>query len=162
TLPASTLHETLADVSDPDPLSYAKPQSIPERDIAKSSKGATVTGDPDSEKSTSFTSFTGSPSGIYQPGWGVTNSFRLESPDVCQDLVDHIVAMGSQLRLRFEQDVRLLKRATKKVAQRDQRIQAKKEEIKKLDQEIHSLKYADMEVQGLRNQTKILEALLEA
>ncbi|GKC05229.1 hypothetical protein Tco_0996839 [Tanacetum coccineum] len=155
---------------------------------SKSSKGATVTGDPDSEKSTSFTSFTGSPNGIYQPGWGVTNSCRLESPDVCQDVVDHIVppgyfselrhlrnedflnqynmnlarqvAMGSQLRLRFEQEVRLLKRATKKVAKRDQRIQAREEEIKKLDQEIHSLKSADTEVQGLRNQTKNLKALL--
>ncbi|GJT95239.1 hypothetical protein Tco_1090757, partial [Tanacetum coccineum] len=36
------------------------------------------------------------------------------------------------------------------------------EEIKKLDQEIHSLKSADTEVHGLRNQTKNLEALLEA
>ncbi|GJS83584.1 hypothetical protein Tco_0750125 [Tanacetum coccineum] len=157
TLSAPTLQETPADVSDPDPLSYAKPQSIPEREIAQSSKGATVAGDPDSEKSTSFTSFTGSPSGIYRPGWGVINSCRLKSPDVCQDVVDHIVppgyfselrhlrnedffnqynmnlarqvAMGSQLRLRFEQEVRLLKRATKK---------------------------------GLRNQMKNLEALLEA
>ncbi|GJY41409.1 hypothetical protein Tco_0428679 [Tanacetum coccineum] len=51
--------ETPADVSDPDPLSYAKPQSIPEWEIVQSSKGATISGDPDSEKSTSFTSFTG-------------------------------------------------------------------------------------------------------
>ncbi|GJY41408.1 hypothetical protein Tco_0428678 [Tanacetum coccineum] len=50
------------------------------------------------------------------------------------------VAMGSQIRLRFEQEVRLLKRATEKVAKRDQRIQAREEEVKKLDQEIHSLK----------------------
>ncbi|GJU01013.1 hypothetical protein Tco_1111351 [Tanacetum coccineum] len=124
TLSAPTLQETPANVSDPDPLSYAKPQSIPEREIAQSSKGATVAGDPDSERT--------------------------------------VVAMGSQLRLRFEQEVRLLKRATKKVAKRDQRIQAREEEIKKLDQEIHSLKSADTKVQGLRNQTKNLEALLEA
>ncbi|GJZ75317.1 hypothetical protein Tco_0639782 [Tanacetum coccineum] len=70
--------------------------------------------------------------------------------------------MVSQLRLRFEQEVRLLKRATKKVAKQDQRIQAMEEEIKKLDQETHSLKSADTKVQGLRNQTKNLEALLEA
>ncbi|GJZ12623.1 hypothetical protein Tco_0547853, partial [Tanacetum coccineum] len=93
-LPSAQHRETPADVSDPDPLSYAKPQSIPEREIAQSSKGATIAGDPDSEKSTSFTSFTGSPSGIYQPGWGMTNSFRLESPDVCQDVVDHILPSG--------------------------------------------------------------------
>ncbi|GJV79331.1 hypothetical protein Tco_1515201 [Tanacetum coccineum] len=99
TLSAPTLQETPADVSDLDPFSYAKPQSIPE--------------------------------------WKIT-------------------------QLRFEQEVRLLKRATKKVAKWDQRIQARKEEIKKLDQEIHSLKSADTEVQGLLNQTKKLEALLEA
>ncbi|GJY77237.1 hypothetical protein Tco_0482353 [Tanacetum coccineum] len=62
------------------------------------------------------------------------------------------VAMGSQLRLRFEQEVRLLKKAKEKVAKRDQRIHAREEEIKKLDQE----------VQGLRNQTRNLETLLEA
>ncbi|GJZ96250.1 hypothetical protein Tco_0668584 [Tanacetum coccineum] len=50
------------------PLSYAKPRSIPEREIAQVANG------------------------IYQPGWGVTNSCRLESPDVCQDVVDHIVS----------------------------------------------------------------------
>ncbi|GKF19058.1 hypothetical protein Tco_0067696 [Tanacetum coccineum] len=60
--------------------------------------------------------------------------------------------MGSQLRLRFEQEVRLLKKAKEKVAKRDQRIHAREEEIKKLDQE----------VQGLRNQTRNLETLLEA
>ncbi|GJX07094.1 hypothetical protein Tco_0195026 [Tanacetum coccineum] len=143
-MPSAQHRETPADVSGPDPLSYTKPQSILEREIAQSSKGATVAGDPDSEKSTSFTSFTGSPSGRGGPYSAVG------------------VAMGSQLRLRFEQEVRLLKRATEKVAKRDQRIQAREEEIKKLDQEIHSLKSADTEVQGLRNQTKNLEALLEA
>ncbi|GKD30248.1 hypothetical protein Tco_1241026, partial [Tanacetum coccineum] len=99
---------------------------------SKSSKGATVAGDPDFEKSSSFTSFVGSPGGIYQPGWGITNSCRLDTPGVCQDAMDHMVlpwyfselrhlpneeflnhynvnlgqqvAMGSQLRLRFEQE----------------------------------------------------------
>nr|GFC90593.1 hypothetical protein [Tanacetum cinerariifolium] len=35
------------------------------------------------------------------------------------------VAMGSQLRLRFEQEVRLLKKATPKIARRDRKIQAR-------------------------------------
>ncbi|GJY47912.1 hypothetical protein Tco_0437868 [Tanacetum coccineum] len=93
-------HETPADVSDPDLLSYAKPQSIPERDIAQSSKGAAVKGDLDSEKSTSFTSLVGSPGNIYQPGWGVTNSCRLNTLDVCQDVVDHIAPPGYFSELR--------------------------------------------------------------
>ncbi|GJW16683.1 gypsy type transposase [Tanacetum coccineum] len=143
-------------VSDPNPLSYAWPQPIPEPDIAQSSKGATVAGDPESEKSSSFTSFAGSPCGIYQPGCGITNSCRLDTPGVCQDAVDHMVPPG------FEQEVRLLKKAKEKVAKRDQRIQAREEEIKKLDQEIRSLRVVDTEVLGLRNQTRNLETLLEA
>ncbi|GJU03007.1 hypothetical protein Tco_1113345 [Tanacetum coccineum] len=171
---------TPASTIDPDPLSFAEPQPAPTRDIAESSKGATVAGDPDSEKSSSFTSFAGSPGSIYQPGWEITNSCRFDTPGACQDAVDHMVppeyflelrhlpneeflnqynvnlarqvAIGSQLRLRFEQEVRLLKKAKEKVAKRDQRIHAREEEIKKLDQE----------VQGLRNQTRNLETLLEA
>ncbi|GKE41851.1 hypothetical protein Tco_1469135, partial [Tanacetum coccineum] len=117
------LQETPADVSDPDPLSYAKPQLIHEQDIAQSSKGAAIAGDPDSKKSSSFTSM---------------------------DMVDHIVPPG------------LLKKATAKIAKRDQRIQAREEEIKKLDQEIKSLWAVDTKVQGLRNQTRNLETLLKA
>ncbi|GKC50404.1 hypothetical protein Tco_1073149 [Tanacetum coccineum] len=138
-------------VSDPDLLSYAKPQPYPEKDIAQSSRGmateiptehvATMevnvqlsVGNPKSGKSTSVSSL------VWSPG----------------------VAMGSQLRLRFEQEVRLLKKASAKIARRDQRIQVKEEEIKKLDQEDKSLRATKTEVHVLRNQTKNLETLLEA
>ncbi|GJU68856.1 hypothetical protein Tco_1255115 [Tanacetum coccineum] len=73
-------------VKDPDPLSYAEPLPIPEQDIAQSSKKTIVAEDPDSERSTSFTSMGGSPGSVYQPGWGVTNNCRLDTPDVCQDI----------------------------------------------------------------------------
>ncbi|GJZ59899.1 hypothetical protein Tco_0615715 [Tanacetum coccineum] len=127
--PAS--QETPVDVSDPDPLSYAKPRSIPERDIAQSSKGAAVAGDPDSENIT----LTGTAS-----GYGFLN-WRL------------MVLARSQMRAREPQ---------KKIAKHEQRIQARKEEIKKLDQEIKSLRAVDSEVQGLHNQTSNLKTLLEA
>ncbi|GJW20687.1 hypothetical protein Tco_0031309 [Tanacetum coccineum] len=39
---------------------------------------------------------------------------------------------------------------------------AKEEEVRKLEQEVKSLRAANAEVQGLRNQTKNLETLLEA
>ncbi|GKB89794.1 hypothetical protein Tco_0962066 [Tanacetum coccineum] len=199
-------YNTPTAVSDPEPLSYAKPQSYPVQDIAQSSKGAAAEiptedvattrvnvqlsmGSPNSGKSTS-PSVGGLPGGIYHPGWGVTNNCRLDSPEACQDMVDHIVppgyfselchlpntkflsqynmnlarqvAMGSQLRLRFEQEVRLLKKATAKIARRDQKIQAREEEIKKLDEEIRSLRTVETEVHGLRNRTQNLETLLEA
>ncbi|GJU59423.1 ribonuclease H-like domain-containing protein [Tanacetum coccineum] len=71
------------------------------------------------------------------------------------------VAMGSQLRLKFEQEVRLLKKATTKIARHDQKIQAREEEIKKLDEEIRSLRTVETKVHGLRNRTQNLETLLE-
>ncbi|GKD54885.1 hypothetical protein Tco_1288272, partial [Tanacetum coccineum] len=159
-------HADAKSVSDPVPLSYAKPQP-PSKTLPN-----------------------GSPGSIYQPGWGVTNNCLLDTPDACQDMVDHIVppgyfselrhlpntdflsqyniklarqvAMGSQLRLRFEQDVRLLKKATAKIARQGQRIQAREGEIKRLDQEIKSLWTMEVEVHGHRNRTKNLETLLEA
>ncbi|GJT96991.1 hypothetical protein Tco_1092509 [Tanacetum coccineum] len=72
------------------------------------------------------------------------------------------VAMGSQPRLRFEQEVRLQKKATSKISRRDQRIQPREREIKRLDQEIKSLRTMEAEVHGLRNRTKNLETLLES
>ncbi|GJS46945.1 hypothetical protein Tco_0597066 [Tanacetum coccineum] len=110
--------------------------------------------------------------------------------EACQDMVDHIVspgffselrhlpnteflaqynvnlerqvALGSQMRLRFEQEVRLLKKARAQVARRNERIQVMEEEIKRLGKEVESLKVVEAEVHGLRNQMKNLETLLEA
>nr|GEV92573.1 hypothetical protein [Tanacetum cinerariifolium] len=129
-------------------------------DRDRSFKGAAVAVDSKS-KNTSFTSMVGSPESIYQPEWGVTNGCRLDAPEACQDLVDHIarpmyfselhhlhnddflkqyninlarqVAMGSQLRLRFEQEAKLLKKSVAQVARRDQSIQARENEIKNLE-----------------------------
>nr|GEU71765.1 kinase-like domain,concanavalin A-like lectin/glucanase domain protein [Tanacetum cinerariifolium] len=123
-------------------------------------KGAAAAGDPKSEN-TSFTSMVRSSESIYQPEWGVTNDCRLDAPEACQDLVDHIappgyfseprhlhnddflkqynvnlarqVAMGSQLRLRFEQEAKLLKKSVAQVARRDKRIQVRENEIKNLE-----------------------------
>nr|GEU72458.1 hypothetical protein [Tanacetum cinerariifolium] len=114
TFPVPTLQETPTDVSDLDGLSFANPQSIPKQDVVQSSKGAAIVGDPESEN-TSFTSMVGSPESIYQPEWA------------------RKVAMGSQLRLRFEQKAKLLKKSIAQVARRDQRIQARENEIKNLE-----------------------------
>ncbi|GKC49650.1 hypothetical protein Tco_1072395 [Tanacetum coccineum] len=73
---------------------HARSQSLSKILPSKSSKKAAVVEDPDSEKSTSFKSIGGLAGSIYQPGWGVTNNCRLDTPDVCQDMVDHIVPLG--------------------------------------------------------------------
>nr|GFD04439.1 hypothetical protein [Tanacetum cinerariifolium] len=43
------------------------------------------------------------------------------------------VAMGSQLRLRFEQEAKLLRKSVAQMARRDKRIQAQELEIKNLE-----------------------------
>nr|GEV05433.1 hypothetical protein [Tanacetum cinerariifolium] len=149
-----------ADVSDPDPLSFADPQSRHPADVAQSSQGTAAVGDPESENA-SFASAVGSPESIYRSEWGVANGSMLDTPKACQDLVDHVappgyffelrhlhnddflrqynvnlarqVAMGSHLRLRFEQEAELLRKSVARVARRDKRIQAREHEIKNLE-----------------------------
>nr|GEV64708.1 hypothetical protein [Tanacetum cinerariifolium] len=117
------------------------PAKIPTRNVATMEVQATHFAESaGSGKLTSSPFMVGSSGGIYQPGWGVTNSYRLDTPDACQDVVDQIVSP------------RLLKKAKAQIARRDQRLHVKEEEIKKLDQE----------VQGLQNQTSNLKTLLEA
>nr|GEU88695.1 hypothetical protein [Tanacetum cinerariifolium] len=144
--------ETHADVSDSDPLSYAKPPSNPERPnlpIERPSREIQI-----------LRSLPPSPPLLGRGGPYSTARVFLELRHLLNDdffgkyninLVRQ-VAMGSQLRLRFEQDVRLRKRATERIAKWEQRIQVREEEIKKLDQK----------VQGLRNQTSNLKTLLKA
>nr|GEW05820.1 hypothetical protein [Tanacetum cinerariifolium] len=149
-----------ADVSDPDPLSFVDPQSRHPADVAQSSQGTVAAKDPES-KNVSFASAVGSPESIYRPEWGVANGSILDTPKACQDLVDHVapsgyfselchlhnadflrqynvnlarqVAMGSQLRLRFEQEAKLLRKSVAQVAHRGKRIQAREHEIKNLE-----------------------------
>ncbi|GKE76163.1 hypothetical protein Tco_1542283, partial [Tanacetum coccineum] len=124
----------------------------------KSSKEKLIAEDQDSERSTPSPPITGSLGRIYKPGWGMPNSCRLDTPEAYQDVVDHIaplgyfselchlpndeflsqynmnlarqVAMGSQLRLRFEQEAKLLKKSVAQVARRDQRIATREKHIK--------------------------------
>nr|GEV68044.1 retrovirus-related Pol polyprotein from transposon TNT 1-94 [Tanacetum cinerariifolium] len=127
---------------------------------SKSSPGIAAAGDPESENASSPAEV-GSPGGVYRPEWGVTNGSLLDTPEACQDLVDHVaprgyfselhhmhnedflghynvnlarqVAMGSQLRLRFEQEAKLLKKYLAQVARRDKRIQVRELKIKNLE-----------------------------
>ncbi|GJU91786.1 hypothetical protein Tco_1304209 [Tanacetum coccineum] len=156
----------------------------PEPPSHTSSKISAVVADPASEN-TSFTSMAGSPGSIYQPGWGVTNGYRLGTLGACQDLVDHIappgyfsklhhlpnddflsqyninlarqVAMGSQLRLRFEQEAKLLKKSIAHVARRDQSIQDRENEIKNLEALLEA--EADMKKATEAKNAKLVEEL---
>nr|GFB57027.1 hypothetical protein [Tanacetum cinerariifolium] len=96
-----------ADVSNPDPLAFADASSTSPADIAQSSQGIAIAEDPGSENASSPTEYN-------------VNLARQ-------------VAMGSQLRLRFEQEAKLLKKSIAQVARRDKRIQDRELEIKNLE-----------------------------
>nr|GEX63826.1 hypothetical protein [Tanacetum cinerariifolium] len=116
------------DVSDPDPLSFANSPLHHPVNVAQSSQGVAAVGDPESQNISSPAEV-GSSGSVYRPEWGVTNGSLLDTPEACQDLV----AMGSQLRLRFEQKAKLLRKSVAQVARRDQRIQARESKIKNLE-----------------------------
>nr|GFC14919.1 hypothetical protein [Tanacetum cinerariifolium] len=96
-----------ADVSDPDPVAFADAPSPPPADVAQSSQGIAVAEDPGSENASSPTEYK-------------VNLARK-------------VAIGSQLRLRFEQEAKLLKKSVAQVSRRDKRIQDRELEIKNLE-----------------------------
>ncbi|GJT40047.1 hypothetical protein Tco_0939912 [Tanacetum coccineum] len=90
-------------------------QIVNDPDSLSSSKEKGVAGNQDSERSTPSPPITGSPGSIYQPGQ---------------------VAMGSQLRLRFEQEAKLLKKSVAQVARRDKRIATREKHIKDLEAQL--------------------------
>nr|GEW28531.1 hypothetical protein [Tanacetum cinerariifolium] len=173
-------------VSDPDPLSFA---NAPSRHPADSSQGIAATGDPGSENASSPVEV-GSSESVYRPKWGITNGSLLDTPEACQDLVDHVapqgyfsglrhmhneeflrqyninlarqVTIGSQLRLRFEQEAKLLRKSVAQVARRDQRIQARELEIKnleaRLETEVEIKKAAEDKSAGLIKELEDLRA----
>nr|GEX38828.1 hypothetical protein [Tanacetum cinerariifolium] len=164
----------------PDPeeriVDFPEGKSLPTADVAKLSKGAAAARDPDS-KNTSFTSMVGSPESIYRPEWGMTNGCLLDAPEAYQDLVDHIaplgyfselrhlhnddflkqvnlarqVAMRSQLRLRFEQEAKLLKKFVAQVSTlqaqvtRKEKLKAAFEEFKQYEDNRVEKRCAEMD-----------------
>nr|GEW35433.1 hypothetical protein [Tanacetum cinerariifolium] len=116
-----------ADVSDPDPLSFA---NVP------SSQGVAAAGDPEFEN-VSSPAEVGSPGSVYWPEWGVTNGILLDTPEACQDLVDHAAHSGYFFELRHMHNEDFLGQyninLAQQVARRDQRIQARESKIKNLE-----------------------------
>nr|GEY51973.1 hypothetical protein [Tanacetum cinerariifolium] len=149
-----------AGVSDPDPLSFADAPSRHPVDVAQSSHGIATARDPESENASSAVEV-GSPKSVYRPEWGVTNGSLLDTPEACQDPVDHVV-MGSQLRLRFEQEAKLLRKSMAQMARWDKRIQAWELEIKNLkallEAEANAKKAAEDQSTGLRQELENMRA----
>nr|GEX34188.1 hypothetical protein [Tanacetum cinerariifolium] len=168
-----------AGVSDLDPLSFADPHSRHPADIAQSSQGTAAAGDPESGNA-SFASAVGSLDSIYRPEWGVPNGSMLDTPEACQDLVDHVappgyfselrhlhnddfirqynvnlarqVAMGSQLHLRFEQEAKLLRKSVAQLGAEADMKKATKDRSAGLSQELEDMRaqFSDLQVSNER------------
>nr|GEU69690.1 hypothetical protein [Tanacetum cinerariifolium] len=132
---ASGSSRTLAAIKK-SPLDFADedpPQVSTERMVKRPrrySRKTSVVEDPNSEKSTSFTSMVGSP-GI-PPGYFSKLRHLLNFLSQYNVNLARQVAKGPQLRLRFEQEAKLLRKAVAQVARRDQRIKAKGKHIRNL------------------------------
>nr|GEU43695.1 hypothetical protein [Tanacetum cinerariifolium] len=152
-------------VSDLDPLSFADAPSRHPADVAQSSPGIAVARDPKSKNAYSPVEV-GSSGSVYQPEWGVTNGSLLDTPKACQDLVDHAtppgyfsqlrhmrneeflgqynvnlarqMEMGSQLRLRFEQEAKLLRKSVATLQEQvsgEEKLKAAFKEFKRYEDE---------------------------
>nr|GFB40608.1 hypothetical protein [Tanacetum cinerariifolium] len=111
-----------ADVSDPDPLSFADAPSHHPVDVAQSSQGIAAAGDPESENVSSPVEV-GSPGSVYRPEWEFLRQYNVN--------LARQVAMGSQLRLRFEQEAMLLRKSVAHVShgQLSQQVASLKEQV---------------------------------
>ncbi|GJX51686.1 hypothetical protein Tco_0278531 [Tanacetum coccineum] len=148
-----------------DSLSSAEPRPIPEQDIAQSSKKTIVAEDPDSERCVPDVV-----DHIAQP-WFFLELRQLPNDEFLNQYNINLVwqvAMGSQLRLRFKQKVKLLKKSVAQVARRDQKIEAKEKQIKNLEalleaeadmKKAEEAKNAELmkELEGLRSQFTYLQ-----
>nr|GEX66294.1 hypothetical protein [Tanacetum cinerariifolium] len=135
THPAPVPENAPAGVSDPDPLSFADPQSRYPADIAQSSQGTAAAGDPDSKNASSPLSVGFPESHVAPPGY-FSELRHLHNDEFLRRYNVNLarqVAMGSQLRLRFEQEAKMLRKSVAQVARRDKRIQAQELEIKNLE-----------------------------
>nr|GEY26490.1 hypothetical protein [Tanacetum cinerariifolium] len=133
TRPAPVPESAPADVSDPNSLFFADPQSRHPTDIARSSKGTAAAGDPESENA-SFAYAVGSHESIYRPEWGVANASMLDTPKACQDLVDHVAPSGYFSELRHLHNDDFLRQYNVNLARQVAiGIQAREHKIKSLE-----------------------------
>nr|GEW06852.1 hypothetical protein [Tanacetum cinerariifolium] len=105
------------DVSDPDPLCFADPLACLSADVAQSSLGVFAVKDLKFENASS-------PTEVGLPG-DFLGQYNVN--------LARQVVLGSQLRLRFEQEAKLLRKSVAQVARRDKRIEARELEIKNLE-----------------------------
>nr|GEX03843.1 transposase (putative), gypsy type [Tanacetum cinerariifolium] len=127
-----------ANVSDLDPLSFADAPSHPPVDVTQSSPGVVAAKDLESENASSPTEV-GSPGNLVDhvapPGYFLELRHMLNEDFLGQYNVNlaRQVALGSQLRLRFEHEAKLLRKSVSRVARQDKRIEVRELEIKNLE-----------------------------
>nr|GEY38546.1 hypothetical protein [Tanacetum cinerariifolium] len=115
-------------VSDPDPLSFADAPSRHPADVAQSSPGIAAAGDRSLKML--LPPLRSGLRGVYISRNGVLPMYNVN--------LARQVVMGSQLRLRFEQEAKLLRKSVAQVARRDKRIQARELEIKNLEVQLET------------------------
>ncbi|GJQ89427.1 hypothetical protein Tco_0000566 [Tanacetum coccineum] len=108
-------------VSEPETLSFAVPWPTLEPDVAQSSKAAAAE-DEDTDKSSSFISMGEM---CHMPSEDFLSQYNIN--------MARQVALGSQLRLRFEQESKLLKKAVAKISHREQKIKVQDDKIRNLE-----------------------------
>nr|GEX94753.1 copia protein [Tanacetum cinerariifolium] len=145
-------------------MASTRPVPVPE---SAPTDGTAATRDPEYENA-SFAFVVGSPKSIYRPQWGVANGSMLDTPEACQDLVDHVTPPGYFSELRHLHNDDFLRRynvnLARQVAMGSQLIQAKEHEINNpealLEAEADMKKAAEEKNAKLSQELENMRALL--
>nr|GEU35199.1 transposase (putative), gypsy type [Tanacetum cinerariifolium] len=145
-----------AGVSDPDLLSVADPPSRHPANVAQSSQSTTVAGDPESKNASSSIEV-GSPESIYRPERGVVNGSLLDTPEACQDLVDHVAPPDYFSELRHLHNDEFLRRYNVNLARQARELEIKRQEAL-LEAETNTKKAAEDRSAGLSQELENMRA----
>nr|GEX41518.1 transposase (putative), gypsy type [Tanacetum cinerariifolium] len=143
-------------VSDPDPLSFADAPSRHPVDVAQSSPGIAAAGDPESENAFSPAEVR-SPGSVYQPEWGVTNGSLLDTPEACQDLVDHVAPSSYFSELRHMHNEEFLRQYNVNLTRQARELEIRNLEAS-LEAEANAKRVAEDKSAGLSQELKRMRA----
>nr|GFA89167.1 hypothetical protein [Tanacetum cinerariifolium] len=146
---ASMPEDAPTGVNDPDPLSFADPPARPPTD---------VTQDPESENASSLAEV-GSSKSVYRPEWGVTNGYLLDTPEACQDLVDHVAPPGYFSELRHTHNDEFLRQYNVNLARQENSGPGEIKNLEALlEAEANTKKAAEDSSAGLSQELKNMRA----
>nr|GEX11862.1 transposase (putative), gypsy type [Tanacetum cinerariifolium] len=98
-----------------------------------------------------------SPGSVYQPEWGVTNGSLLDTPEACQDLVDHVAPPGYFFELHHMHNEEFLRQYNVNLARQARELEIRNLEAS-LKTEANAKRAVEDKIAGLSQELKRMRA----